>query len=364
MDVNQQRQWLTLAHLSLSPRAFSRLVSEYGNAETVLGLPDACWRKSGASTAALQAYSAWRKSRGSSLSAIVDAAQTRLLERQAQLLPLGDSRYPALLAQIDYPPALLYVAGQLSALSQPQFAVVGSRRCSTSSARSAMEFAAGIVAAEHGVCSGLAVGIDAAAHQAAIAAGGTTVAVVATGIDRCYPERHCELWGEIIKTGAVVTEFNPGVSPRRENFPQRNRLISGLSVGVLVVEAGLRSGSLITARHALEQNREVFALPHSIYDPGGAGCHQLLQQGAGLATSVADLLVGTTSLRAAHARDAAVPPARLKPIWDCLGHDALSIDELVATGVAPIEQVLGALLELQEKGFVEQRGGLYQRKLC
>ncbi|MEM0955754.1 MAG: DNA-processing protein DprA [Pseudomonadota bacterium] len=366
MNSAIQRQWLTLAHLSLSTRAFSRLADLYGDAGEILALPDQAWREAGATAAALQSRSAWHKSGGRTLKSDVDDAERSLTEAEAQLLPLGDSRYPPLLSQIDYPPALLYVAGDIATLSQPQFAVVGSRRCSASSARVAMEFAAGLVTADYGVCSGLALGIDAAAHRAALAAGGNTIAIVATGIDRCYPERHRSLWQDIVKQGAVVTEFNPGVSPRRENFPQRNRLISGLSVGVLVVEASLRSGSLITARSALEQNREVFAVPHSVLDPGGAGCHQLLRQGAGLATCVADLITEAASLRAVHdlrEHNGRQPPARLRPVWECLGHDALSVDELASTGETAVEQVLSALMELEQAGFVEQRGGLYQRKL-
>ncbi len=233
-------------------------------------------------------------------------------------------------------------------MAQRQFAIVGSRRCSPASARAAGDFAAQLVAAGFSVCSGMALGVDGAAHRGALAAGGSTVAVVATGIDDCYPRRHRRLAEEIREAGAVLTEFNPGAPPRRERFPMRNRLISGLSVGVLVIEAGVRSGSLVTARLALEQNREVFAMPHSIYDTGGSGCHQLLKQGAGLAETAADLLPEVASLCAAHAERQPPPDPDdwLLPVWRKLGFDPLGIDELVSFGAGPVEVVTGALQQL------------------
>ncbi|MEE4659461.1 MAG: DNA-processing protein DprA [Halieaceae bacterium] len=366
MDADTQRQWLVLAHLPLSGRSFSRLAASHPDAGDILALPGSAWRAAGASEQCLDMLRRWQRGRCQTLAAAVDAALSLLQQDTLHLIPLGDARYPPLLARIDDPPALLYVAGNPQALSLPQFSIVGSRRCSAASARAASEFSAGLVGAGYSICSGLALGVDAAAHRAALAVGGSTVAVIATGIDRCYPARHRALFDEICNAGAVVTTFNPGVAPRREHFPQRNRLISGLSVGVLVVEAGLGSGSLITARSALEQNREVFALPHSIYDPGGAGCHQLLRQGAGLAETVADLLAETGALRTAHAeirRERAPPPPHLRKVWGRLGHAALSVDELVAAGAGNVEQVLAALVQLEQDGFVEQRGGLYERKL-
>lgn len=287
-----------------------------------------------------------------------------MLEREdARLLILGQPDYPALLAEIPDPPPVLYAAGRDTVLATRQFAVVGSRRCSAAGARAASRFASQLVGAGFSVCSGLALGIDAAAHRGALEAGGPTVAVIATGIETCYPRRHRQLFDAIRARGAVVTEFNPGTPPRPERFPMRNRLISGLSVGVLVAEADIQSGSLITARAALEQNREVFAFPHSLNDPGGRGCHQLIRQGATLVEGVEDIVGDVGSLCDAHRERSA--PSRLsgEPVWDKLGFDPASIDELVAAGAGSAESVTRALLQLELEGYVEHQDGLYTRKV-
>ncbi len=363
MDQDQQYHWLVLAHLpSLSAAALRALTGLSPDPRDLLERSDRAWLEAGAGRAALRERRAW--SRGSSkapLRRTVEKAMASLERQAAWLLPLGSQDYPPLLAMIHDPPPLLYVAGQAEALRHSQFAVVGSRRCSAGSARAAGLFAAGLSEVGFSVCSGLALGIDAAAHRGALEAGGHTVAVLGTGIDGCYPSRHAALRDAILERGALVSEFNPGEPPRREHFPQRNRIVSGLSVGVLVAEAHLRSGSLITARLAMEQNREVFALPHSIFDPGGRGCHQLLKQGAGLAETVADVLEPTLSLCRAHAElSGHTPPEAGRR----LGFDPVSIDELVAAGLGSAEEVLIMLQQLEQAGEVEQRGGLYFRKVC
>jgi DNA processing protein len=367
MDDSELAHWLVLAHLpSLTAAQLRRLQEQAADPREILELPERTWRRVGIGAEALAGRRRWSRNRpGDPLSRRVDRARRALEQDSACVLVRGRPSYPALLAEIYDPPPLLYVAGDPRALAQRQFAVVGSRRCSPASARAAGEFAAQLVASGFSVCSGLALGIDGAAHRGALGAGGSTVAVIATGLDSCYPRRHRRLCEEIRERGAVVTEFNPGVPPRPERFPMRNRLISGLSVGVLVVEAGVRSGSLITARLALEQNREVFAMPHSIYDPGGSGCHQLLREGAGLAETAADLLAEVGSLCAVHAARQArpEPDTWLRPVWRVLGFDPLGIDELVSLGAGPVEVVTSALAPLEIDGYVEQHNGLYARKL-
>ena len=196
-----------------------------------------------------------------------------------------DAAYPALLKQIADPPPLLFVRGDRDYLAQPQLAIVGSRNPTHTGRALAREFAAHLASFGLTITSGLASGIDGAAHQGAIEAGGTTLAVTGTGLDRVYPARHRDLAHRVAENGALVTEFPPGTAPLAANFPRRNRLISGLSLGTLVVEAALRSGSLITARSALEQGREVFAIPGSIHNPLARGCHALIRDGAKLVES-------------------------------------------------------------------------------
>lgn len=368
MDDTLRFHWLVLAHLPrLAPATLRRLLALSADPREILDLPDTVWRSNGAVPETLSARRRWaRLGFRDAVSRQADGARRTLERESAWLLPLGGPGYPALLAQIHDPPPLLYVAGSADALATRQLAIVGSRRCSPASARTAAQFAGQLVQAGFSVCSGLARGIDGAAHRGALDAGGPTVAVIATGIETCYPRSHRRLRSEILERGALVTEFRPATPPRPEHFPRRNRLISGLSVGVLVAEAGLQSGSLITARLALEQNRDVFAFPHSLQDPGGRGCHRLLREGAVLTESIEDVLAEVASLSAAHAAGLAgvpEPPGPLLPVWSKLGFDPVSVDELVAFGAGCPGPVLGALLELEVGGFVEQRGGLYCRKL-
>ena len=298
----------------------------------------------------------------------------RLNGKNVSVIARGTARYPALLEEIPDPPPLLYVQGDVASLARPQLAIVGSRRCSSTGARAARQFAFELVEAGFVICSGLALGIDSAAHRATLEAGGQTVAVMATGIEERYPRSNRTLAEDILSGGALVTEFPPGTPPKREHFPMRNRLISGLSVGVLVVEASLRSGSLITARLALEQNREVFALPHSIFHPGGQGCLSLLRQGAKLTGTVADICDEVGSLCAAvsmacdqPASDQAGKPTSLpgpvEAVYSHIGFEPTSVDELVAAGAGDAAEVVAALQSLELAGLVEQSSGLFMRRV-
>ncbi|MEP5765912.1 MAG: DNA-processing protein DprA [Halieaceae bacterium] len=366
MDVEEELHWLILSQLSGATPAIRRCLQQLSNnPREILHADDKLWRNAGAGPDLLRARRSWSNTGSRHKAERAAAAElAQLRKNQAFLIPLGSPAYPPLLAEIYDPPPLLYAAGDPEALARPQFAIVGSRRCASAGRRAAGEFASALVGSGYSICSGLALGIDAAAHRAALEAGGVTVAVMATGIDCCYPRRHAPLAEAIRSSGLLLTEFAPGTSPRPERFPMRNRLISGLSVGVLVAEANLRSGSLITARLALEQGREVFALPHSIYYPGGRGCNELIRQGAGLAEGIADILPELGPLTSiAQGRQTVSPvPAHLQQVYASLAYEPVAVDELVLLGLGDAGAVLSALQELQMQGLVENRSGLYMRK--
>ena len=285
-----------------------------------------------------------------------------------------DPDYPVLLRQIPAPPPLLYVHGDTSILGEPQLAMVGSRNPSASGQRTATEFAQHLSAAGLIITSGLALGIDAASHQGALDTGSPTIAVMGTGLDRVYPARNRDLARQIAEQGALVSEFPVGTPPLAENFPRRNRIISGLSLGTLVVEAALRSGSLISARNAGEQGREVFAIPGSIHNPLARGCHHLIRQGAKLVETAQDvidelgILADTcNSLSQPDERDETPGHTReldaeYTQLLDTIGFESTSIDNLVTrSGLTPAE-VSSMLLQLEMSGYIASNpGGLYNR---
>lgn len=290
------------------------------------------------------------------------------------LVTACDPRYPAQLAAVPgYPPAL-FVQGDPALLSRPQIAIVGSRSATSAGREAAFEFAARLAAHGFVITSGLAVGIDAAAHRGALAAEGVTIAVCGTGLDRVYPDEHRALAAEIAATGALVSEFPTGTPPQAHNFPRRNRLMSGLARGVLVVEAAARSGSLITARLAGEQGREVMAVPGSIHNVLARGCHRLIKDGAALVETVDDIFaalglpgVATHAISADGTRaDAENPDDRLdsgaEMLLNALGFEPADLDRLVErTGLAA-HSVISTLQLLELEGRVESlAGGRYSR---
>lgn len=281
------------------------------------------------------------------------------------VVPLGDPAYPPLLLATPDPPLLLYVVGDAAALSRRSLAIVGSRNASAQGLDNARAFAAALSRQGLQIVSGLALGIDGAAHEGGLAGGAGTIAVVGTGPDRVYPARHRALAHRIAASGAIVSEFAPGMPPLPENFPQRNRIIAGLSLGTLVVEAAVQSGSLITARLAAEFGREVFAVPGSIHSPLSRGCHALIRQGAKLVESAQDIVeeLGGVADRLSSAHRAPPPAAPADPVFDALGEDPVTLDALGArTGMgAPALQA--RLLELELDGRVARLpGGLFQRR--
>ncbi len=278
------------------------------------------------------------------------------------VLTLGDPAYPPRLLHTADPPLLLYVQGALAMLSAASVAIVGSRHPSTQGGENAHAFAAALSQQGLVVVSGLALGIDAAAHEGGLQGGAGTIAVVGTGLDRVYPSQHHELAHRIAGHGALVSEFAPGMPPLAAHFPLRNRIIAGLSLGTLVVEAALRSGSLITARLALEAGREVFAVPGSIHAPQSKGCHALIKQGAKLVEAAADIVEELGAARALPLRPTPADTGPADPLLEALGHDPVTIDALIARTGVPIPELTARLLELELEGRVSRLpGGLYQR---
>lgn len=295
-----------------------------------------------------------------------------------RLLPCTDEDFPPLLDAIPQPPAALFVAGRSELLLHPQLAIVGARAATLSGQAHARAFAQALGQAGFTITSGMADGIDGAAHRAALDAGLPTVAVVGTGPDRVYPARHHALARRLAAEGALVSEFPPGTPARSGHFPRRNRIISGLSLGTLVVEAGLESGSLITARLAAEHGREVFALPGSIHNPLAHGCHRLIRDGARLVETAAEIVEVLAPAAVALGRELAVRldgPAIARPdempsepdpsrqaLLHALGHGPVALDDLAAHTGKAVSDLASELLMLELDGKVESLpGNRYQR---
>jgi DNA processing protein len=295
-----------------------------------------------------------------------------------RLLLCTDEDFPPLLDAIAQPPAALFVAGNSGLLLHPQLAIVGARAATLSGCSHARAFAQALGQAGFVITSGMADGIDGAAHLAALDAGLPTVAVVGTGPDRVYPARHHALARRLAAEGAIVSEFPPGTAARSDHFPRRNRIISGLSLGTLVVEAGVESGSLITARLAAEQGREVFALPGSIHNPLAHGCHRLIRDGARLVETAAEIVEVLAPAAVALGRELAVrldgaavaafgemafePDPASQALLDALGHGPVALDDLAVFTGKTVAELSSALLVLTLGGKVETLpGNRYQR---
>ena len=278
------------------------------------------------------------------------------------ILTLADTTYPPSLLEIADPPNVLYVRGNPALLRKRGLAMVGSRNATPQGLQTAENFARTLAAKGLTIISGLALGIDAAAHRGALAAGGETVAVIGTGADRLYPARNKDLALQIVEHGAIVSEFPLGTPVLAANFPRRNRIISGLSCGVLVVEAATESGSLITARLAGEQGREVFAIPGSIHSPVARGCHKLIRQGAKLVETANDVLEELGQFETIDSPDTASVASDENPVLAALGHDPCGLDQLVERTGLGADQLLGELLTLELAGQLAcLPGNRYQR---
>ncbi|GFM88594.1 DNA protecting protein DprA [Pseudomonas cichorii] len=339
----------------VGPKRFSRLIDAFGSASAALSAPASAWRALGLPTACAEA-------RRDPL--VRDGASAALawLECPGQhLLMWDDPGYPALLAEIADPPPLLFIAGNPSILERPQLGMVGSRRASKPGMDTASAFARSLAGAGFVITSGLALGIDGAAHQGALDVGGATIGVLGTGLEKLYPQRHRHLASQMIAQGsAVISEFPLDTGPQANNFPRRNRIISGLSLGVLVVEASVGSGSLITARLAAEHGREVYAIPGSIHHPGARGCHQLIRDGAVLVETVDHILEALQHWH--HLTPAASGPEQpasssRHPLLTILHAAPHTSEALAVASEWPLPKVLAALTELELDGMISNEAG-------
>lgn len=293
-------------------------------------------------------------------------------DHQAIVTPLH-AEYPELLGKIPVPPPVLFRRGK-PLPRKPFLSIVGSRKATASGCQTARKLAGELARCGLSVASGMALGIDAAAHQGCLDGGGDTVAVLGCGADTVYPHSHKHLYAQILEQGCVISEFPPGSPPRRHHFPQRNRLISGLSAGTVIVEAGLRSGSLGTARHAAEQGREVFAVPGSVHSPNSRGPHQLIRDGAHLVEGVDDILSNLPAWAfeqpfhpgrnpSANMPDSKVARVRpeLRRVWDALDFHPLAVDDLIVRAGLSASEVAVALTELEIDGLASQEGCGYAK---
>jgi DNA processing protein len=364
VDTQELQAWL---RLTLSPGvgndAARRLLAAFGSAQAVFGQSGATLAQLGSDklVKALQAEPP-------GLAALLQATQDWLQAGDdRRIATLGDAAYPAALLDIEDPPLMLYMLGTLAGRpsAAPHIAIVGSRNPTPQGESNARQFARAFGSTGLCVVSGLALGIDGAAHDGALLGGGDTIAVVGTGLDRVYPKKHLALAHRIAQQGMIVSEFPLGTPPLAANFPRRNRIISGLSRGTLVVEAALQSGSLITARLAAEQGKEVFAIPGSIHSPQSRGCHALIKQGAKLVEVAQDVLEElnlSTATRAAGNEEPAAGPDAGDPLIAALGFDPVSLDALQARTGLDTARLQGRLLELELCGqVVRLPGGFFQR---
>ena len=360
VDRAEYAAWLRLLEApGLGRAGVRRLLAAFGSAPAVLDASAAALRGvvGAAGAAALAQAPLDFETRQATALAWLDGGARR------SILTLGDPGYPPLLLQTSDPPLLLYLDGDAALLTAPSIAIVGSRNPSAQGADNARAFAAALSRADLLVVSGLAQGIDAAAHEGALAAGAPTLAVVGSGPDIVYPRQHRGLSGRIAGHGLLVSEYAPGTPPLPLNFPQRNRIIAGLTRGTLVVEAALRSGSLITARLASEAGREVFAIPGSIHLPQARGCHALIRQGAKLVESSNDILEELGAPRQVASTVVAEPGANADPLLDALGQDPTTLDALAARTGWSAAALNARLLELELDGKVGRLpGGLFQRR--
>ena len=355
----------------MGPRRLGLLLESFGSAGDAADAPRGHWREVGLPDSVCHATPDSER---------VEAIEAWLATSSAHhLIGRNDPAFPDRLRQLPDPPAALFCRGRLSALDDPQLAIVGSRTPTTGGRQNARAFAEHLASQGLTITSGLALGVDGEAHRGALAAHGATIAVLGSGGDRIYPPEHASLAEEIVAAeGLIVSEWLPGTGPKRGHFPRRNRLISGLSHGVLVVEASLKSGSLITARLAGEQGRDVFAIPGSIHNPLARGCHQLIREGARLVETGRDVLEELAPALRAHLSPTApaAPRAPAAPemddapaldpeqqrILDLLGHDPQPADRLIEASGLTAGEVSSILLMLELAGQVATLpGGLYAR---
>ncbi len=358
------KYWLALTQTpGIGPRSLQKLLHYYPTPEAILQEKPQALRALGLQETTVSALGnpQWTK--------VENSLQWLASHTEHHILTLDNPDYPPLLRQISSPPPLLFVHGNVDSLTRPQVAIVGSRNPTPHGSRLAYDFARELARLGLSITSGLAIGIDGAAHEGALAAEGITIGVAATGPDRIYPARHKKIAEKIVTQGAIVSEFPPGTPVKPQNFPRRNRIIAGLTLGTLVVEAAMKSGSLITAKYALEQNRAVFAIPGSIHNPLARGCNGLIREGAILVETVEDVLqeLNLISLTPEnHPLEASQTTIELtddyRDLLNKIDYAPTSVDRLVEITGMRAENVASMLLVLELQGYiVATAGGCYQR---
>ncbi len=367
MERDERAAWLALHRApGVGARTFHRLLRRFGSARAALNAETRALEEARVRAPAIAYLRApdW---------AAVDNTLAWADVPGQHLVLLSDPGYPPQLRDLDDAPPVLYVLGDPAHLGPPQVAMVGSRNATRTGKQLARAWAAELAAAGIGVTSGMAYGVDAAAHQGALDANGFTIAVMGTGADRIYPTAHGTLAETIRRSGALLTELPLGTAPIAENFPRRNRIISGLALATVVIEAQFGSGSLITARHAMAQGREVFAVPGPVASPGSRGCHALIREGAVLVESVGEVLRDLApqlhaavdpALRAQADAVAAQPQleADYQHLLNCIEHEPVPIDTLVERSGLTAQAVSSMLLILELQGYVRsEAGGKYAR---
>ncbi len=361
--------WLRIAAVgSLDTETLRSLLAVAGDAQSIAGASDALFSEAGVTSD--------QATELRTPSVHLDATRRWLERDDHKLLTFTDAAYPSLLAQLRDAPPLLYVLGNLDALSFPLLAMVGSRKPTRGGLETARQFAAEFAGNGLGIVSGMALGIDKAVHEAALVAGGLTVGVLGTGIDRIYPAANQALAHQMAGEATLISEFPLGTEPRRYNFPRRNRLISGLALGTLVVEAAERSGTLITARLAAEQGREVFAIPGSIHNPMARGCHRLIKDGARLVETTADVFAEIGALTeiireqlpesgeniTLGPENPQIMQPEYQELLEAMGFEPVSIDTLASRSGLTIAELSSMLLILELEAVVEALpGGRYAR---
>lgn len=372
--MDELSYWLALWRVNgVGSSQFQSIIEHFGNLE-------ALFQQSPQQLAAL----GFNQEQAETISGFYRGTQAKLLAGVQQdldwlaqgdyhaILTWADENYPPLLREIKGSPPLLFVHGDINSLSLPQIAIVGSRNCSRAGRKLAHEFASYFSEQGFVTTSGLALGIDTMAHQGALIGKGNTIAVLAHGLDTIYPARNRSLAMDIVENGALVSEFPIGVTPRPEYFPRRNRIISGLSLGTLVVEAAVKSGSLITAHEAVDQGREVFAIPGSINDPLAKGCHALIRNGAKLVETAQHVVEELAPLLGyVHQQSQAAPQPSLFDQYEkespeakllaALEYDPISIDQMVGLTGMSVADVSSTLVMLELDGVITQQAGGYCR---
>ncbi len=369
MDFTEIEASLILQHIEgIGPTRFHKLTELFDSPEQLLNSSPETLKSLGGSKYAVHLRKTILNIQNNPNHRLIQASQREIeycQQHDIQLLSLNDKRYPAQLHEIAAPPSILYIKGNPSLVSKLQIAIVGSRKASSDARNISFEWAHQLSKSGIVIASGLAEGIDAFAHQGALSDNHPTIAVLAHGLDQLYPSKHKKLSHQIVECGALVSEYAIGMKPQREFFPRRNRIISGLSRGVCIIEAAIKSGSLVTAKYALEQNRDIFAMPSHINNRAAQGCHDLIKQGANLVTSYTDILETWAMNFAPH--DISSPSVMDKdlvcesPLLQHISFSPVHFDHLMQRSQLSCLELSKELMKLELKRRIIQEAGLYRR---